>query len=429
MSAYIFIDAENVKPEIGFTAVEKFSCEYFVEQVEIIGNESNISSKYLEAGNQYQIKNCFFGKNSADTWLCTEIAKTIFEKPDVDVIIIISSDRDFLAAVKLVTDKKKKIIFVSDGNGHKNLKSLLYDLRINPDLIELVDFKNISLPEKKKGTNNSMEIFSPNPAINKIRELCKKPLPSHSKNFFTKNEANIQFIPVTHAGKEIAIPFMEGINLSTFTNILIALKIIPNGRTLLKIIDENAFKIENNCVYRVETIEPAEKDENAFNAVIDYFTAHAAESKNIFIKCKGNLQEIPFVDGISLEIFSELLKGYEISNDAEEIKKIIADSFLDLRDDKIYFKSEETFSEELNAVLKKIPIQALEFIRKHQDKLQLVSITHNDTVAKVPFADGMHLGIFVNMLRTLQIIGKKANSSNVLENNGFTVINNFVYKK
>jgi len=109
LSAYIFIDAENVKPEIGFTAVEKFSYEYFVEQVEIIGNESNISSKYLEAGDQYQVKNCFFGKNSADTWLCTEIAKTIFEKPEVDIIIIVSSDRDFLAAVKLVTDKRKKL--------------------------------------------------------------------------------------------------------------------------------------------------------------------------------------------------------------------------------------------------------------------------------------------------------------------------------
>ena len=429
MSAYIFIDAENVKPEIGFMAVEKFSCEYFVEQVEVIGNESNISSKYLEAGNQYQVKNCFFGKNSADTWLCTEIAKTIFEKPEVDVIIIISSDRDFLAAVKLVTDKKKKIIFVSDGNGHKNLKALLYDLRINPDLIELVDFKNISLPEKKKGAGNSVEIFSPNPAINKLCELCKKPLPSHSKNFFTKNEANIQFIPVTHDGKEIAIPFMEGINLSTLTNILMALKIIPNGRTLLKILDENALTIENNCVYHVKTIDTSEPEEDAFNAVIDYFTAHAAESKNIFIKFKGNLQEIPFVDGISLEIFSELLKGYEISTDAAEIKKIIADSFLDLRDDKIYFKSEETFSDELNDALKKIPPQALEYIRKHQETLQLVSIAHNDKISKIPFADGMHLGIFVNMLRTLQIIGKKVSSVKLLEDNGFTVENNFVYKK
>ena len=139
MSAQIFIDADNVKPEIGFKAIEKFSKKYVIAGVDIIGNETTLSSKYIEASDRYNIKNCFYGKNSADTWLCTEIAKTIFENPAVDVIIIVSSDRDFLAAIKLVTDQKKKVILVSEGSGHKNLKALFYDLRINPDFVELVD--------------------------------------------------------------------------------------------------------------------------------------------------------------------------------------------------------------------------------------------------------------------------------------------------
>ena len=83
MNAHIFIDADNIKPEIGFKAIKKFSVDYSIAQVEIIGNETTLSSKYLEMSDIYNIKNCFYGKNSADTWLCTEIAKTIFENPKI----------------------------------------------------------------------------------------------------------------------------------------------------------------------------------------------------------------------------------------------------------------------------------------------------------------------------------------------------------
>ena len=447
LSAHIFIDAENVKPEIGFKAIEKFSFEYFVEQVEIIGNETNISNKYLESGNRYHIKNCFYGKNSADTWLCTEIAKTIFEKPAVDVIIIVSSDRDFLAAIKLVTDKQRKVILVSDGSGHKNLKALLYDLRINPDFIELVDFKNLAVEipdaEKKKGVAEPVEIVSPNPNVNKVKELRKKNLPQFVQDFLTKNEADIQFISVWYCGKSLEIPFIEGVNFSTLTNILMQLKIIPNGKALTQIIDESPLKIENNAVFLDNDIKPAKPAEkpvqaeikppappkNPFNDVINYFTAHAAETKNIFIKCNGNLQEIPFVNGISLKMFSRLLKGYAISDNADEVKKIIADSFLDLREDKIYFHSEEKIVGEIENYLKKIPPPALEYIRKHEDKLKFVSIAHNNAVHKVPFVEGIPLSTFVNMLRELKIFGKSTSSQKVLTANGFTIKDNQVYKK
>lgn len=432
MSAYIFIDAENVKPEIGFTAVEKFSYEYFVEQVEIIGNESNISSKYLEAGDQYQVKNCFFGKNSADTWLCTEIAKTIFEKPEVDIIIIVSSDRDFLAAVKLVTDKKKKIIFVSDGNGHKNLKALLYDLRINPDLIELVDFKNLTVnipePEKKKGAEDFMEIFSPNPNVNKIREICKMKLSLPMQNFFLKNEAKFQFISVNHEDKLFEVPFFDGINISTFRNILIELKIANKAETAKKIIAENSFKIENNNVFIVKDIKPSENKQPPFNDVINYFTAHAAETKNIFIKCGENLQEIPFVNGISLGMFSRLLKGYEIADDTEKIKKIIADSFLNLRENKIYLHSEENISDALNIDFQKLSAQSLDFLKSNEGKIEFFAVIQGNNQFKIPFVEGIPANIFSSMLKELKVLGKNAKVQKFLSNNNFSVENNLVYK-
>lgn len=433
MSAQIFIDADNVKPEIGFKAIEKFSNEYVIEGVDIIGNETTLSSKYLEAGDRYNIKNCFYGKNSADTWLCTEIAKTIFENPEVDVVIIVSSDRDFLAAVKLVTDQKKKVILVSEGSGHKNLKALFYDLRINPDFVELVDFKTNLIsnqPDKKKGANNSMETFSPNQRLDKIKTILKKNLPEHVKTFFTKNETKIQFINVKCAGNIVEIPFLDGINFSTLTNILMALKIVSNGKALMKIIAENPLKISDNHVFFSKSeVTPSNPEVNPFNDVINYFVAHTAETKNIFIKCNDEIYEIPFVNGISLGMFSRLLKGYEITDDPAKIKKIIADSYLNLRDNKIYFHDEETISGDLKSYLQKLPSSALEFIRKNEDKLKFVSIAHNNTVNKVPFVEGIHLSIFVNMLKALNIFGKNTSSSKVLTANGFTIKDNLVYKK
>ena len=437
MSAKIFIDADNVKPEIGFKAVDRFSLEHTIEQVEIIGNETTLSSKYMEAADdRYDIKNCFYGKNSADTWLCTEIAKTIFEKPEIDVIIIISSDRDFLAAIKLVTDQKRKVIMVSDGNGHKNLKALLYDLRVNPDLVELVDFKtelNPPAPEKKivpfkqPTTNNkTLKITQPKSDVDKIKAICRN-FPPNMKNFILKNKPHLQLIKVNHAGKFWEVPFYEGMNFSTFTNILVALKIIPNGKYFDKIVDENFFKCVNNQIF-LNYEEPPAPEENPFDDVINYFVNHAAESKNIFIKCDGKLFEIPFVNGISLEIFSRLLEGYAISDDSNKIKDIIAESFLELREDKIYFCDEEIISDELDSCLADIPLPALEFLVQNENRLKIVSIAHNNAVHNFPFVDGMHLSILVSMLRHLKIIGKNSDSRKILLVNGFTIKSDLVYK-
>ena len=430
MNAHIFIDAENIKPEIGFKVIEKFSGEYSVEQVEIIGNETTLSSKYLEASNRYNIKNSFYGKNSADTWLCTEIAKTIFENPAVEIIILVSSDRDFLAAIKLATDQKRKVILVSDGNGHKNLKAMLYDLRINPDLIELVDFKTdfeTVQPAKKKIPVKPAENLPQNITAEKVKVLIKKNLPDNLKAFYYKNEKSFKFIKLKYAGRIIEVPFLDGINLSTFTNFLIGLKIISDGNIIQHIISENSLKLEDNKIYIEEKISEPEK--TPFDDVINYFVAHAAETKNIFIKCNGKLHEVPFTNGISLAMFSRLLKGYEISDDADKTRKIIADSFLELRNNRVYFPSEEEFPIELKPYIKNIPKDALEFILQNEDKLKIVSIAHNDAVYKVPFVDGIQLSIFAHMLRHLKIIGKNASSQKVLAANGFTVKNNLVFKK
>lgn len=435
MSAHIFIDAENVKPEIGLKAVKKFGNEYHIERVDIIGKEDAISSKYRDAGESYHVQNCYYGKNSADTWLCTEIAKTIFEKPEVEVIILVSSDRDFLAAVKLATDQNRKVILVSDGSGHKNLKALLYDLRINPDLIELVDFRSdLTLPPnpqsiKKKGTSEHMEIFKPpNGNLNKILELCAE-LPANMQAFFTKREQQVKFIFVKHNGTLTEIPFLDGINATTFANILIAMKIISKVNGLGKVVADSFLKVVDGQVYLRDEEEIVNPDaDNSFNAVIDYFLENADLRTTIFIKNGAELQEVPFVNGIPLEIFSALLESYGVAADSTSIHSVIADSFLDLRGNKVFLRGEEKFSADLKIDFGKLSEQSLDFIKANEGKIRFISIAYAGIRHDVPFVDGMELHTFARLLHELNIIGKNAPTQKVLVNNGFTVRDNLVYK-
>ena len=208
-----------------------------------------------------------------------------------------------------------------------------------------------------------------------------------------------------------------------------ALKIVQNGKALMKIIAENPLKIADNCVYLEDDIKhPSKKDNSPFNDVITYFTAHSAETKDILIKCDNELHEVPFVNGISLSMFSRLLKGYEIADDAEKIKKIIADSFLNLCDNRIYFHNEEKFFSDLKIDFKKLSAQSLEFIKSNEDKIKFFSIAHANTVHKIPFVEGMELHIFARILHELKVCGKNASTQQILKNNGFTVKNNLVYK-
>ncbi len=429
MSAQIFIDAENVKPEIGLQAVKKFSGEYSINSVNIIGKEDAISNKYREVGELYNFQNCYYGKNSADTWLCTEIAKTIFAEPEVEVIILVSSDRDFLPAIKLATDKQKKVILVSDGNGHKNLKALLYDLRINPDLVELVDFRsNLSAPvnhsAKKKGIEEPMENPPPAAHVNKIQKICAN-LPLNTKNFFVNRAAQVKFIFVKQADKLFEIPFIDGINATTFANVLRDFKIIDKKDSPDKVIADSFLKEVDEQIFLRDEEEIFQTDSS--DAVIDYFVERAADTRTIFIKHGNDLREIPFVNGMPFEIFSKLLVSYGISGNNIDSRKIITDSFLDFRADKVYFRDEEDFSGS-DIDLDKISEQAREFIKANETRLEFILVTHGNTSYEMPFVDGIAVNILSTILRDLKILGKNAKVQKFLTNNNFTVKDNLVYK-
>ena len=423
MSAHIFIDAENIKPEVAFRAIEKFGSEHQIDSVDIIGKEDVISQKYLDAAKKYHIQNCDYGKNSADTWLCTEIAKTIFAKPDVDVIVIVSSDRDFLPAIKLATDQNRKVIVVSHGLGHKNLKAMLYDLRINPDLVELVDFRS-GLTIQKKGPTEVMENAVPAALSEKLFKLCAH-LPPNTKNFFLKRQSKVKFIFVKNGKKLTEIPFLNGINLTTFTNTLRDFKIISATDDAGAVIAESFLKIVDNAVYLYTEDELNQLDETGKDPAANFLDAHKSEVKTVFVKRGDNIFEVPFVDGIPAEIFAQILKKCGVTGN---IKAVVEESFLDSRGGKIYFRDAEEIFNYVEPDLKNLSAESKDFLAANEKRVEFIPIVHNRVTYKAPFVDGIHLSVFVRILRDLKIFGKTTASVKILSNNGLTVKDNIVRK-
>lgn len=423
MIAHIFIDAENVKPEIAFKAIEKFRYDYDVGTVDIIGKQEILSQKYLDAGKTYRIQNCDYGKNSADTWLCTEIAKTIFEQPAVEVIILVSSDRDFLPAIKLATDQNRKVIVVSNGVGHKNLKAMLYDLRISPDLIELVDFRSgLTIP--KKGLNEVMENAQPSGQFEKLFKLCAN-LPPNTKNFYLKRASQVKFIFVKNGDRLAEIPFINGINLSTFTNTLFDFKIIGKNDSAAAVIAESFLKLVGNSVCLYTEDELSQLDESGKDPATNFLDEHAAEVKTVFVKRGDKIYEVPFVDGIPADIFALILKKSGVTGD---IQSVVAESFLDSRGGKIYFRDASEVMGYVEPDLKNLSPDVKKFLQENQPAVEFVPVTSRNVTYKVPFVDGMHLSVFVRILHELKVLGKNAQSPKILTANGFTVKDNIVRK-
>ena len=326
MKAHVFIDAENISPEIGFQAVAKFRRDYTICRADIIGKRETLSSKYLSAGTPYHFQNCYYGKNSADTWLCVEIAKTIFEETEVEAIIIVSSDRDFLPAIKLAVEKNKTIILVSNGEGHRNFKKLLSDLKINYNAVQLVDYRSdLELSDDDK------KILSEMTEINKREQKLQtfyRRMSKDIKNFFWKREKEIKFIFIKHMNKISEVPFVNGIQIYVFQKMLRDLKVIDKYTNVGRLATRNFLSRKNRKIYLKsgEEMIPDDFVEENFSELENLQT--------IFINCNGELVEIPFVAGIDYQDFVEILNCFGIVGDVDFINKVITESLLEISADK-----------------------------------------------------------------------------------------------
>lgn len=394
MIAHVFVDAENIPPSVTFKVVEHFGREHTITKVDIVAKADSLPCKYRNLDKKiYRVQNCFYGKNSADTWLCFEMVRAIIDEPDLELIIIVSSDKDFLPAIKFAVDFDKKIFIVSNGAGHKSLAEQLKILNVNPQAVELKDFrlKFDDVPRK-------LEKFLP---------LLSFGL----KKYFFDREERITFIPLKQDEQFFEIPFVPGMTIHIFGRLLRELNILSNGSSLRDFVYENFLKLSRNKIYLSSESETSESA--SAESIKEYFAEHEAETVKIFIKHNGRLSEIPFVDGMPQDIFGKLLRERKIIGRGASIAQTAAKSLLKIIDEKIFLCNDE---EQLAAYDDTIE-SPNEYLSLHAAELRKIFIKHNGKFFELPFVNGITLELFGKLLREKNIIGKSTSATSIAKKN------------
>ena len=393
MIAHVFVDAENIPPSVTFKVVEHFGKEHTITRVDIIAKEDTLPYKYRNLDEKiYRVQNCFYGKNSADTWLCFEMVRAIIDEPYLELIIIVSSDKDFLPAVKFAADFEKKILIVSNGVGHKTFSEQLKILGVSPDAVELKDFRlNFGLPEK----------------LEKILPL----LGFHTKKYLFDHENQIKFILVKKDKNFFEVPFVPGMTVYLFAGILRELGILIRKNSVRNFIAENFLRISRNRVYfqsEAELSEPTPAE-----LVEEFFSEHAAEVIKIFVKQNARLYEIPFADGMPLDIFGKLLREKKIIGNAASPAQTAANSLLKVVDEKVFLCSDEEQIAAYGDTLNNVD----EYFSFHAAEMKKILIKHGGKTFELPFVNGISLELFGKLLREKNIIGKSTSATSIAKKN------------
>ena len=393
MIAHVFVDAENIPPSVTFKVVEHFGKEHTITRVDIVAKEDTLPYKYRGLDEKiYRVQNCFYGKNSADTWLCLEMVRAIIDEPDLELIIIVSSDKDFLPAIKFAADFEKKIFIVSNGAGHKVLNEQLEILGVDPSVVELKDFR------LKFGASEKLEKFLPH-------------LSFVTKKFLFDREDKIKFILVKQNENFFEVPFVPGVSVSIFARILRELDILAGGNSVRNFIAENFLKVSRDKVYfrseaEISEFTPAEQ-------IAEFFSEHAAEEIKIFVKQNSKLYEIPFVDGMPLELFGKLLREKKIISKRASPAQTAANSLLKVSDEKIFLCDEDEQVAAYEGTIKNVD----EYFSFHAAELKKILIKHAQKTFEVPFVNGITLELFGKLLREKNIIGKSTSATSIAKKN------------
>ena len=406
MNAHVFVDAENVPPDVTFRVVEYFGREHTITRVDIVAKEETLAHKYRNLDpNFFRVQNCYYGKNSADTWICIEIVRAIIDEPDLELVIILSSDRDFLPVIKFAADFEKKILIVSNGEGHKSLTAHMKTLGMDLNLVELKDFRC--------GFDNASQRLS------KFLPL----LYCESQRFFFKHSDELKFIWVRRDnGRITEIPFVNGMSVDTFRRVVRELKILGIKRNVYNFCANNFLKVENERV-RFMTEDEIASHVVEVETVDTFLERNAAAVRKIFVKHAEKIFEIPFVDGMTLEMFGKLLREKKIIGKTVAVKRVAEKSLLDVRDKKVYLRD----AADLENLCNTSEANVENFFLEHLDEIKKIFIKHGGEIFEIPFVNGMPLETFGKLLREKKIIGKTVTPKKIAEKNLLAVHDKKVY--
>ena len=229
MDIHIFIDAENVPLAKAIDAYDLMCTEYNVVCCDVIAKEATLSPAYKNRKSEtFRIQNCDFGKNSADTWLTVCIARAIFEEPYIDLLVIISSDKDFAPIIHLAVEKKRQILLLVEASQYYVMDEYLNRLDIDRDYCTL----------------GTIEIEA---SIIKVKTAQ---LPMALKSYYLKRYRGRSIL--LQRGEQLfyELPFINGMNLGQFTQLMRHYKIwSKNQKATPKFMDGIGLSIKDNRVW------------------------------------------------------------------------------------------------------------------------------------------------------------------------------------
>ena len=394
MNAHVFVDAENVSPDVTFRVVEFFGMEHAITKVDIVAKEDTLSFKYRNLDPKiFRVQNCFYGKNSADTWICIEIVRAIIDEPELELVIIISSDKDFLPAIKFAADYDKKIFIVSNGVTHKNLSVHMKTLGINPAAVELKDFR-CGFDELSQKLSQFLPLMT-----------------YETQKFFFAHGDEVRLILVRRSsGKICEMPFVAGMSVEIFRRELRELRILGTKRTVYEFCRHNFLKVVDEQIYFLseeEILPPVTQVET----VDKFLSRRAADVRKIFVKHAEKIFEIPFADEMPLEIFGKLLRERKIIGKTFPPMKVAEKSLLTVRDGKVFLPTED----ELEKICDAQEDNVDKFFLDNAADIRKIFVKHGQKVFEIPFVDGMSLEIFGKLLRRQKIIAPTGNPAKVAE--------------
>lgn len=224
MRLHAFVDGENVSVSTVKNGIKQLRLLNYIAKIDVF---AKFKPSYVDNYNMNFVQ-CFYGKNSADTFMTAAIVKAVYEEPLIDGFAIFTSDSDFSPAIKVVTEAKKPVILVSEQG---DLESHLKDVGV--DLDYLTQFK-----------------FAHERAVAVHNNYLKCEIPKKEYNFAEMHDGSSVYIVTKDRTYEV--PFMSGVDIDTFSRI-IPLKAIkksfPKSRKLSEILKLNYIKMVDNKLY------------------------------------------------------------------------------------------------------------------------------------------------------------------------------------
>ena len=227
--------------------------------------------------------------------------------------------------------------------------------------------------------------------------------------FFSEHARDVTKIFVKQNSRLHEISFVDGMPLELFGKILREKKIIGKTASPAQTAANSLLKVVGEKIFLCSDEEQIAAFSGTIKNVDEFFSFRAADIKKILIKHGNKIFELPFVDGISLELFGKLLREKNIIGKSTTATSIAKKNFLDVRDGKIFLCDEDKLTE----LYAEATGDLAAYFEYRAADVKFIFVKHNGELFEIPFADAMPFVLFEKLLRERKIIGRNSSAKKV----------------